>query len=208
MRAQYGHSSKWYMTTTPVFFAALASASSLRRSPRNGSKNASHGSAANAALATNDRKKSLTAAIVGPDRFRRAADVVLELEQEPRPFFEERRQMLVAARNRAGIVADLVRQLGDGALPFGSHTTIMSTNSFTGVAPSLRASRQRSSIAFCCLGGKRRARLRSNFSTSSGMPSLRRRLWPRGHSTTISASLLPSLNSTVSALAIERLSGS
>jgi hypothetical protein len=40
------------------------------------------------------------------------------------------------------------------------------------------------------------------------MPSLRRRLWPIGYSTTISFSFVPSLNSTVIALAIERLSGS
>ena len=54
---------------------------------------------------------------------------------------------------------------------------------------SLRASSRRaraSRIACCCFAGKRRARLTRNFSISTGMPSLRRRLWPIGYSTTTS----------------------
>ena len=54
--------------------------------------------------------------------------------------------------------------------------TIMSTNSLTGVASSRFASRQRSRISPACVAGKTRARFVLNFSTSTGIPSLRRRL--------------------------------
>src|SRR5207244_1206877 len=101
----------WYMISTPLFFAAFASASSLRRSPRNGSKNASHGSAARAAVLASRKKRTLAAAIVGPDRLWRAGDVVLQLEQQPGALLEQRRQMLVAGRDWARVVADLFGQL-------------------------------------------------------------------------------------------------
>ena len=59
------------------------------------------------------------------------------------------------------------------------------------------ASSATSRMACCCFAGKRRARLVRNFSTSTGMPSSRRRRWPIGYSTTTSRVRLPSLNSTV-----------
>ncbi len=57
------------------------------------------------------------------------------------------------------------------------------------------------------LVGKRRRKFVLNFSTSSGMPSSRRRRWPIGYST-VSSTIDPSFNSTWSEFAIERLSGS
>src|SRR5688572_26798151 len=51
MRWQYGHSSKWYMITAPCRPVRFASSSSARRSPRNGSKNASQASAPQAGRA-------------------------------------------------------------------------------------------------------------------------------------------------------------
>src|SRR5690242_11119497 len=195
------------MITTPFLPAARASASSLFRSPRKGSKNASQGSVAWTAVVNSRRKKSLAAAVMAPERLRRAG-LLLELGHQPRALFEERGQVLVAARDRPGIVTDLLVQLGELLLEECIHMTIRSTNSCTGVCSRRFASRHSSRIAFCCFSGKRRARLRSNFSTSRGIPSLRRRLWPIGYSTTTSARRLPSLNSTVSAFAIERFSGS
>src|SRR3954470_12794444 len=134
---------------------------------------------------------------------------VFELRDQLRALFQEGRQMLVAARDRAGVVANFFVELGEPVLQVDAHQMIIrSTNSLTGVCSSFFWSMHSSRIAFCCFSGKRRARLRSNFSTRCGMPSLRRRLWPMGYSTTTSESFLPSLNSTVSALAIERFSGS
>src|SRR5438105_2983932 len=208
MRAQYGHSSKWYMMSTPVLFALLASASSLRRSPRNGSKNASQ-SAAWALALTSRKKKSLAAAVIGPHDFGLTAHRLLELAHQARALLEERRQVLITPGDRSGIAADFFRELGDPLfqisahrahilnsgtqsdflpslscqgnvvrpcfLPLSSvHITMRSTNSWTGVCSSFIWSRQSSRIAFCCFSGKRRARLRSNFSMSIGMPSVRR----------------------------------
>src|SRR2546425_10375346 len=149
----------------------------------------------------------LAAAVMAPARFGRAA-FMFQLGDELGALFEQRRQVLIAARDRSRISADLFVQLCKLFFQIGAHTTIRSTNSLTGVCSSRFWSLQSSRMVFCCCDGKRRARLRSNFSTRCGMPSLRRRLWPIGYSTTTSGSVVPSLNSTVSALAIERLSGS
>src|SRR2546430_273488 len=128
--------------------------------------------------------------------------------QKARALFQQCRELLVAARDRRRIVADFLRQLGNPPFEVGTHGTNRSTNSLTGVFSSRPGSAQSSSIVFCCSAGKRRARLVLNFSTRIGMPSLRRRRWPIGYSQTTSSSLLPALNSTVSALAIERFFGS
>src|SRR3981189_3292577 len=133
--------------------------------------------------------------------------VLFQFIQKSRALFQQRRELLVAAGDRRRIVADLLRQLGDPAFEVSAHMTNKSTNSLTGIFSSRPASKHRSRIALCCSGGKRRARLLLNFSTRTGMPSLRRRRWPIGYSQTTSFSLLPSLNSTVSALAIERFHG-
>jgi hypothetical protein len=61
-------------------------------------------------------------------------------------------------------------------------------------------------MASCCLAGKRRARFRRNLASSNGIPSVRRRRWPMGYSITTSGRIVPSVNSTVSPLAIDRLS--
>src|SRR5258706_9919301 len=133
---------------------------------------------------------------------------MLQFGDELRALLEQRRQLLVAAGDRSRIGADLLIQLGQLALQVGAHMTIRLTKSFTGVCSRRFWSMHSSRIAFCCFGGKRRARLRSNFSTRCGMPSLRRRLWPIGYSTTTSGSDVPSLNLTVNPLGIQRLSGS
>src|SRR4029453_2731242 len=90
----------------------------------------------------------------------------------------------------------------------GGQIEYRSTYSWTGMPSSVFRSRLAARIASCCLEGNRRARFVRNFSTNNGMPSLRRRLWPIGYSTTTSFNLRPSFSSTVSALAIDRFSGS
>src|SRR5437667_8167405 len=60
--------------------------------------------------------------------------------------------------------------------------TNRSTNSLTGVASRRFGSRHSSRIASRRCFGKRRARFLRNFSSSKGMPSLRRRRWQRGYS--------------------------
>src|SRR5690348_6172519 len=137
------------MTTTPFLPAVAASASSLFRSPRNGSKNASHGSAAWTAVLKARRKRSLAAAVMAPEGLGRAR-LALQLGHQPRAFLEQRRQVLVAARDGSGIVADLFVQLRQALLQMGTHITIRSTNSWTGVSSSRFASRHSSRIAFCC----------------------------------------------------------
>src|SRR5688500_101281 len=95
------------------------------------------------------------------------------------------------------------------AVPKRAHqVTIRSTNALTGTAASLSGSSATSRIAACCLGGNRRDRLVLNFSTSTGMPSARRRLCPIGYSTTTSLVREPSRNAIVMPLAIERFAGS
>src|SRR5690606_15921893 len=86
--------------------------------------------------------------------------------------------------------------------------TYRSTYSCTGMACRVCWPRDASRMRDCWRGGKMRARLVRNLASSSGMPSWRRRLWPMGYSQTTSSSRAPSLNSTVSAFAMERLSGS
>src|SRR5882672_7097972 len=116
----------------------------------------------------------LAAAVMAPARFGRAAFVLLdrlELGSQLRPLLEQRRQMLVAARDRSGVGADFLVQLGELLFQVDAHITISSTNSLTGVCSSRLGSWQSSRIAFCRSRGKRRARLRSNFSTRCGMPS-------------------------------------
>src|SRR3954463_14128712 len=53
-----------------------------------------------------------------------AAALALEFGHEARAFFEQRRQVLVAARNRAGIGADLLVQLGKPLFEIGTHSVI------------------------------------------------------------------------------------
>src|SRR5438876_6726174 len=134
--------------------------------------------------------------------------LLFQLIQKSRALLQQRRELLVAARDRRRIVADFLRQLGDPAFELSPHMTNRSTNSLIGIFSSRTGFMHRSRIVLCCSGGKRRARLLLNFSTRIGMPSLRRRLWPSGYSHSTSFGLLPSLNSTVSALAIERFFGS
>src|SRR3954465_10523867 len=154
----------------------------------------------------------IEASIVGPEGGRAARPLFLEQVQSGDEFgalFQQRRKVEITTRDRSGVVADLFAKLGDSGLQLGfRHMTKRSTNSSTGVLSSRAASMHTSRMALCCFEGKRRARLVLNFSTRMGMPSLRRRLWPIGYSHTTSSSLEPSLNSTVSAFAIERLAGS
>src|SRR5262249_37831894 len=143
-----------------------------------------------------------------PDAFRGAPGGLLQFIQKTGTFLDERGELLVAARDRRGIAADFLGQRFDaGGEAHRGQMTMRSVNSCTGVLSSRFASRHKCKIVCDCFAGKRRARLVLNFSTSTGMPSLRRRLWPMGYSQTTSFSFVPSLNSTVSALAIERLSG-
>src|ERR671937_2356293 len=100
---------------------------------------------------------------MAPACLRRAA-LAFEFGDEARALFEQRREVLIAARDRAGVVADLFVQLGEPFFEIGAHITIRSTNSFTGVSSRRRWSMHRSRIAFCCCGGKRRGRVGSNFS--------------------------------------------
>src|SRR5690606_35455473 len=86
--------------------------------------------------------------------------------------------------------------------------TYRSTYSCTAMASRVCWSRDASRMRACWRGGKMRARLVRNLASSNGMPSWRRRLWPMGYSQATSSSRVPSLNSTVSAFAMERLSGS
>src|SRR5690606_28170706 len=62
--------------------------------------------------------------------------------------------------------------------------TIKSTTACTGMADSTSRSNDASATCRCCLAGNIRARLVLYFSTNTGMPSSRRRLWPIGYSTT------------------------
>src|SRR3981189_791893 len=134
--------------------------------------------------------------------------MLFQFIQKSRALFQQRRELLVAAGDRRRIVADFLRQLGNPPFEVGAHRTNRSTNSLTGVLSSRPGSAQSSRIVFCCSGGKHRARLVLNFSTSIGMPSLRRRRWPSGYSQTTSFSFVPSLSSIVRPLAIERFFGS
>src|SRR5208337_4800092 len=88
----------------------------------------------------------------------------------------------------------------------GFHTTYISTYSLTGIASSRSGSSDTERIRCCCSSEKRLRRLVLNFSTSSGIPSLRRRLCPIGYST-VSSSTVPSFNSTRSEFAIDLFSG-
>src|SRR3954471_22341350 len=99
---------------------------------------------------------------MAPACFGRAA-FMCKLGDQLRAFFEERRQVLVAARNRTRVVTDLMVELFEPLLQKNAHITIRSTNSFTGVCSRRFWSMQTSRMAFCCCAGKRRARLRSNF---------------------------------------------
>src|SRR5512138_2760833 len=101
------------MTATPRLPAAFASASSLFRSPRNGSKKASQGSAACAAKLTASSKTSLTAAVIGPNGFRRAGDIVFEAMEQAGTLLDQRGELLVAACDRPRVVADFRGELGD-----------------------------------------------------------------------------------------------
>src|SRR3979490_494909 len=134
--------------------------------------------------------------------------MLFQFIQKSRALFQQRRELFVAASDRRRIVADFLRQLGNPPFEVGAHGRNRCTNSLTGVFSSRPGSAHSSRIVFCCAGGKRRARLVLNFSTRIGMPSLRRRRWPSGDSQSTSFSLLPSVNSTVRALAIERFFGS
>src|SRR3981189_410925 len=120
--------------------------------------------------------------------------MLFQFIQKSRALFQQRRELLVAAGDRRRIVADFLRQLGDPPFEVGAHGTNRSTKSLTGVFSRRRGSAQSSRIAFCCSGGKRRARLVLNFSTRIGMPSLRRRRWPSGYSQNTSLDLTPSLH--------------
>src|SRR5688572_11171551 len=91
---------------------------------------------------------------------------------------------------------------------YADSTVNMSVKTSTGVECKAFKSRHRSRIFWLQGGASREARLLSNFLTSSGMPSARRRRWPTGYSTTMFSVAESSVKKTWTALAIERLSGS